>query len=108
MLAAVYSAQTLFDNRCHWTVESQHYMVGWNLDENRGRNRTGHGPKNVSRLRRKKTQLSIRSYMDRLMMKTRIALDYLKLTGNAREGEKTCQRSAGASVNLHCRVVRNV
>ncbi|MDP2602099.1 MAG: ISAs1 family transposase, partial [Deltaproteobacteria bacterium] len=40
-------------NRGHWTIENScHYILDWNFDEDRCRIRTGHGPENVTRLRR--------------------------------------------------------
>jgi hypothetical protein len=45
--------QLLKTNRGHWSIENGcHYTIDWNFDEDRGRIRTGHGPENVSRLRR--------------------------------------------------------
>ncbi len=40
-------------NRGHWTIENTcHYVLDWVYDEDRCRIRTGHGPENISRLRR--------------------------------------------------------
>jgi predicted transposase YbfD/YdcC len=39
-------------NRGHWAIESVHYMIDWNYDEDRSRIRTGFGPENITRLRR--------------------------------------------------------
>jgi predicted transposase YbfD/YdcC len=45
--------QVLQTNRGHWSIENScHYILDWNWDEDRSRIRTGHGPENVSRLRR--------------------------------------------------------
>jgi predicted transposase YbfD/YdcC len=44
--------QVLEDNRKHWSVESCHYMIDWNYDEDRSQIRTGFGPENMTRLRR--------------------------------------------------------
>lgn len=44
--------QVLRDNRGHWCVESCHYIIDWNYDEDRSRIRTGYGPENITRLRR--------------------------------------------------------
>ena len=44
--------RVLATNRGHWAVESFHYMIDWNFNEDRSRIRTGHGPENVTRLRR--------------------------------------------------------
>ncbi|TAL92127.1 MAG: ISAs1 family transposase [Rhodanobacter sp.] len=37
--------QLLAINRGHWSIESVHYIIDWNYDEDRGRIRTGHGPR---------------------------------------------------------------
>jgi predicted transposase YbfD/YdcC len=39
-------------NRGHWAIESVHYIIDWNYDEDRSRIRTGFGPENITRLRR--------------------------------------------------------
>jgi hypothetical protein len=39
-------------NRGHWRIESVHYIIDWNYDEDRSRIRTGFGPGNITRLRR--------------------------------------------------------
>ena len=40
-------------NRGHWVVENGcHYVLDWNFDEDRCRIRVGHGPENITRLRR--------------------------------------------------------
>lgn len=44
--------QILNDNRKHWSIESFHYMIDWNYDEDRSQIRTGFGPENITRLRR--------------------------------------------------------
>jgi len=44
--------QVLQDNRKHWVVESCHYIINWNYDEDRSNIRTGFGPENMTRLRR--------------------------------------------------------
>src|SRR2546429_8784782 len=45
--------QVLKVNRGHWTIENScHYIIDWNYDEDRSRIRTGHGPENITRLRR--------------------------------------------------------
>ena len=43
----------LRDNREHWGIENDcHYLIDWNYDEDRSRIRKGHGPENITRLRR--------------------------------------------------------
>ena len=39
-------------NRGHWTIEATHHILDWSFDEDRSRIRTGHGPENMTRLRR--------------------------------------------------------
>ena len=39
-------------NRGHWSIESVHYIIDWNYDEDRNRIRKGSGPENITRLRR--------------------------------------------------------
>jgi len=39
-------------NRGHWSIESVHYIIDWNYDEDRSQIRTGFGPENITRLRR--------------------------------------------------------
>ena len=47
------AAQVLRDNREHWSIENScHYIIDWNYDEDRSRIEKGHGPKNMTRLRR--------------------------------------------------------
>ncbi len=83
--------QVLNDNRGHWAVESCHYIIDWNYDEDRGRIRTGFGPENVTRLRRfaigllktKNKKESIPEKMKKLMLNTRAVFDYLKMTKNS-------------------------
>jgi len=44
-------------NRGHWSIENScHYILDWNYDEDRSRIRTGHGPENITRLRRFEVQ----------------------------------------------------
>ena len=44
-------------NREHWGVESHHYILDWNWNEDRGTIRTDYGPENITRLRRFATGL---------------------------------------------------
>ena len=83
--------QVLRDNRAHWCVESCHYIIDWNYDEDRSRIRTGFGPENITRLRRfaigllkaKKSNESISAMMKKLMLNTRAVFDFLKMTRNS-------------------------
>jgi predicted transposase YbfD/YdcC len=84
--------QVLEINRGHWTVESVHYMIDWNYDEDRSRIRTGFGPENITRLRRfaigilrsfQKPHRSIATMMRNLAFNTRLVFDYLRMTQNS-------------------------
>jgi predicted transposase YbfD/YdcC len=83
--------QVLRDNRGHWRVESCHYIIDWNYDEDRSQIRTGFGPENITRLRRfaigllksKKKHETIPETMKKLMLNTRAVFDYLKMTRNS-------------------------
>src|SRR5256884_7235876 len=49
----LFRSQVLKVNRGHWAIENScHYIIDWNYDEDRSRIRTGHGPENMTRLRR--------------------------------------------------------
>ena len=80
-------------NRGHWAIESLHHIIDWNYDEDRGRIRTGHGPENITRLRRfavgilkhfQKPTESLAQIMRRLCFRTRTVFDYLRMTENSR------------------------
>jgi predicted transposase YbfD/YdcC len=77
-------------NRGHWVIESCHYMIDWNYDEDRSRIRTGHGPENITRLRRfaigvlkSKGPGSVAQKMRRLTRNVRLVFDYLRMTENS-------------------------
>jgi predicted transposase YbfD/YdcC len=85
--------RVLATNRGHWSIESVHHIIDWNYDEDRSRIRTGHGPQNVTRLRRfavevlksfQKPRQSLAAMMRQLNRQPRQVLDHLKLTANAR------------------------
>jgi hypothetical protein len=86
----------LQDNRQHWSIENScHYIIDWNYDEDRSRIRTGHGPENMTRLRRfavgvikSKGVRSVAQKMRELTLNTRLVFDYLNMTRN------TCPASA--------------
>jgi predicted transposase YbfD/YdcC len=71
------------ENGCHYTID-------WNFDEDRSRIRTGHGPENVSRLRRFAVGLiqskgladSVAEKMRQLHRNTRLVFDYLRMSKN--------------------------
>ena len=79
-------------NREHWGVESHHYIIDWNWDEDRCRISKGHGPENITSLRRFATGLikaiskdSVASTIQRLARNVRQVLDYLRMTKNSRK-----------------------
>jgi predicted transposase YbfD/YdcC len=91
--AAQADARRLLEiNRGHWTIENScHYILDWNYDEDRCRIRTGHGPENMTRLRRfpisvikSKGVRSVAQKMRQLNMNTRLVFDYLRMTINSR------------------------
>ena len=77
-------------NRGHWSIENScHYILDWNYDEDRSRIRTGHGPENVTRLRRfaiglikSKGAHNVAQKMRELSFNARLVLDYLRMTKN--------------------------
>ncbi len=82
--------QVLKTNRDHWGIENScHYVIDWNFDEDRSRIRTGHGPENVSRLRRfavgiiqSKGVSNVAQKMRQLHRSTRLVFDYLRMSEN--------------------------
>jgi predicted transposase YbfD/YdcC len=79
-------------NRGHWSIESVHYIIDWNYDEDRSQIRTGFGPENITRLRRfavgilksfQKPAQSIAEMMRKLSFSTRLVFDYLRMTQNS-------------------------
>lgn len=84
--------QVLKVNRGHWTIENGcHYIIDWNYDEDRSRIRTGHGPENITRLRRfavglikSKGARSVSQKMRELTRNVRLVFDYLRMTENSR------------------------
>jgi predicted transposase YbfD/YdcC len=90
--AAQADARRLLEiNRGHWTIENScHYILDWNYDEDRCRIRTGHGPENMTRLRRfaisvikSKGVRSVAQKMRQLNKNTRLVFDYLRMTTNS-------------------------
>ena len=83
--------KVLQTNRGHWSIENScHYIIDWNFDEDRSRIRTGHGPENISRLRRfavgiinSKGVDSVAEKMRQLHRNTRLVFDYLRMSKNA-------------------------
>jgi len=77
-------------NRGHWAIESCHYILDWNWDEDRSRIRSGYGPENITRLRRfaigiikSKGVRSVAQKMRELTLNTRLVFDYLRMTRNS-------------------------
>jgi len=84
------AAQVLLFNRAHWSVEAHHHILDWNWDEDRCTLRTGHGPQNITRLRRFATGLiksksrdSVSATIDQLARNVRRVFDYLRMTDNS-------------------------
>lgn len=79
-------------NRGHWRIESVHYLIDWNYDEDRSRIRSGFGPENMTRLRRfaigilksfQKPTQSVAELMRKLSFRPRLVFDYLRMTKNS-------------------------
>lgn len=78
-------------NRGHWSIENScHYIIDWNYHEDRSRIRIGHGPANITRLRRfaitvikAKKPRSVAQKMRQLMGNVRLVFDYLRMTENS-------------------------
>jgi len=87
------NAQQLLEfNRNHWGVESHHYILDWNWNEDRCTLRTGYGPENITRLRRFATGLmqaiskeSVAETIRKLQRNVRRVFDYLRMTENSRK-----------------------
>ena len=84
------AARLLAFNRQDWGVESHHYVLDWNWDEDRCTLRTGHGPENVTRLRRfaiglikSKSRDSVAATIRKLARNLRHVFDYLRMTDNS-------------------------
>ena len=87
-------AQTLLRiNRGHWIIENSLHRIlddpdAWNEDNSRIR--TGHGPENMTRLRRfaiaviKTHAKPVTATLRKLHRSPRLLLDYLKMTANTR------------------------
>ena len=84
------AARLLAFNRGHWGVEAHHYILDWNWEEDRCTIRTGHGPENITRLRRFATGLikskgrdSVAATIAKLARNVRRVFDYLRMTDNS-------------------------
>ena len=84
-------------NRGHWVIENGcHYVLDWNFDEDRSRIRVGHGPENITRLRRfaigvikSRGARSVAQKMRQLTRNVRLVFDYLRMTENSCLGRST-------------------
>ena len=78
-------------NRGHGTIENRcHYILDCNYEEDRSRIRTGHGPENITRLRRfaigvikSRGARSVAHKMRQLTRNLRLVFDYLRMTENS-------------------------
>ena len=84
--------QVLAYNRGHWGVESHHNILDWNWNEDRCTIRTGHGPANITRMRRFATSLiktiskdTVASTIEKLARSVRLVFDYLRMTKNSQK-----------------------
>jgi predicted transposase YbfD/YdcC len=84
--------RVLKTNRGHWSIENScHYIIDWNYDEDRSCIRTGHGPENITRLRRfavgllkSKRVSNVAQKLRQLQRSARLVFDYLGMTQNSR------------------------
>ena len=90
--------QILKFNRDHWGIESHHYLLDWNWNEDRCTIRKGHGPENITCLRRFATGLiksiskdSVAATIEKLARNVRRVFDYLRMTDNSRKSVLRCQ-----------------
>lgn len=84
--------QVLKFNRDHWMVESHHYILDWNWNEDRCKICKGFGPENISCLRRFVTGLiksiskdSVAATIEKLARNVRRVFDYLRMTENSKK-----------------------
>ena len=83
--------RVLATNRGHWSIENScHYILDWNFDEDRCRISIGHGPENITRLRRfaitlikSKGVRNVAQKMRQLAGNVRLVFDYLHMTENS-------------------------
>jgi len=96
------------ENSCHylldwnWDENSCHYLLDWNWDEDRCTLRTGHGPENITALRRfaigairSKSRDTVAATLQRLARHVRLVFDYLRMTDNSRRHPTAPQAQAG-------------
>jgi predicted transposase YbfD/YdcC len=97
------AARILAFNRGHWTIENScHYILDWNWDEDRCTVRTGHGPANISALRRfaigaikAKSRDTVAATLQRLARNVRLVFDYLGMTENSHRRPRGQPATAG-------------
>ena len=97
------AAATLACNRGHWTIENScHDILDWNWDEDRCTLRTGHGPPNLTALRRfaigaikAKSRDTVAATLQRLARNVRLVFDYLGMTENSRRRSRGWPATAG-------------
>jgi predicted transposase YbfD/YdcC len=90
-------------NRGHWTIENGcHYILDWNWDEDRCTLRTGHGPENITALRRfaigaikAKSRDTVAATIQRLARNVRLVFDYLRMTDNSRSSLRSLPARVG-------------
>ena len=82
--------QVLGYNRGHWGIESHHFILDWNWNENRCTIRTGHGSANITRMRRFASSLiktiskdTVAATIEKLARSVRLVFDYLRMTINS-------------------------
>ena len=97
------AAAVLAFNRGHWSVENGcHYILDWNWDEDRCTTRTGHGPTNITTLRRfaigvikAKSRDTVAATIQRLARNVRLVFDDLRMTENSRRRPRSRPATAG-------------
>jgi predicted transposase YbfD/YdcC len=101
--ATAQAADVLAFNRGHWTIENGcHYTLDWNWDEDRCTIRTGHGPANITTLRRfaigtikAKSRDTVAATIQRLARNVRLVFDYLRMTENSRRRPRSLPAPVG-------------
>ena len=84
-------------NRGHWAIENGcHYVLDWDYDEDRSRIRAGHGPENITRLRRfaigvikSRGVTNVAQKIRELNWNPRLLFDYLRMTENSCRAKPT-------------------
>ena len=90
-----FSDYIVIKRNAHWSVEAYHYIIDWVYDEDRSTIRIGHGPVNITRLRRfaiglikSKGIKNVSKQTRALNRNVRAVLDYFKMTKNS---QKACR-----------------